>query len=337
MATINAPLTATNILINTLLQRKVVFLPAASTVGAGKLYFIKDICGNAARSTVTISTVGIDTVESRNIASTTSALLNSNFQSVLLASDGLLNWMILQNYNTNVISRPATFFYFSNPVFRLATVPVGSVFSNAAGTTLSVPTGTVQLWRDTGNTFNFGLGTAPTYQTIGGINAVYFFPNQFLSASGSAINNLATYTYETTVFLVRTTGVFSAKQRNTVNTYNYFYYQAGTVRFSAFNGSTQGSSTAGALATGRWYYIVLTYDGTGMRVYINGTLNNTTLGTNGAMSNDTVPANTLGAGTGDINVFSDMYMAEFNVYSSAASATSINQSYLSRKAYYGLD
>jgi hypothetical protein len=35
--------------------------------------------------------------------------MSTNFQSVLLASDGNLNWLILQNYNTNSISRASNF------------------------------------------------------------------------------------------------------------------------------------------------------------------------------------------------------------------------------------
>lgn len=328
------PTFTTSVLVNTRIQPKIVYLPAASTIGAGKLLFIKDICGNAGVSSIFLSTTGLDSFDTKPRASTIYALMSTNFQSVLLASDGTLNWLVLQNYIANAVTNPIT--YFSNPVFRLTTYPTSTVFSNSAGTTPATPSGTVQLWKDLGNTFNFGLGTAPTYQTIGTVNAVYFVPNQFLSGSASAVNNLSTYTFETTVRLGTTTGTFFSKQRNGVNSYVIFRYTSGTISYQAFNGSTTVSSTTGALTTNTWYYIVLTYDGTALRLYINGVLNNSTVGTNAAIPNDTVPTCSLGAWTGDGNVFSTLYMAEYNVYSSAASATDINSSYLSRKSYYGL-
>lgn len=96
------PSLTTNILVNTRTQPKIVFLPAASTIGAGKLYYVKDICGTAATSSIFISTTGLDSFDYRFRPSTLNALMSTNFQSVLLASDGLLNWLILQNYNSNL-------------------------------------------------------------------------------------------------------------------------------------------------------------------------------------------------------------------------------------------
>ena len=103
------PTTTTNLLINTRTAPKIVYLPAASTIVGGKLYFVKDICGNAANSSIFLSTTGLDTFENRFRPSTLYALMSTNFQAMLLASDGILNWMILQNYNANAISRPASF------------------------------------------------------------------------------------------------------------------------------------------------------------------------------------------------------------------------------------
>jgi hypothetical protein len=341
MATpIYLPTTTTSLLVNTRTLPKIVYLPAASTIGSGKLFFIKDICGNAANSSIYLSTTGRDLFDGRSGSSIIYGLMSTNFQSLLLAPDGRLNWMILQNYNANVVSRASnyitSFTYFSNPLFQLGTFPSGYVYSDSAGTTLATATGTVQLWKDRNNTYNFGLGTAPTYQTVGTVNAVYFVPNQFLSGSASAVNNLATYTLETTVRLGSTTGVFFSKQRNGVNSYVIFRYSSGQIIYQPQNGGTGVSSTAGALTTNTWYYIVLTYDGTTVKLYINGTLNNSTAGASGAIPNDTAPTCSLGAWTGDGNTYSTLYMAEFNAYSSAATAADITNSYNSRKSYFGL-
>lgn len=104
-ASVNFPITTTALLLNTRIQPKIVFLPAASTIAAGRLLYISDICGNAGVSSIYISTVGRDSFDGRHFTSTVYGLMSTNFQSLTLASDGLLNWMILQNYTANVIAK----------------------------------------------------------------------------------------------------------------------------------------------------------------------------------------------------------------------------------------
>jgi hypothetical protein len=100
---INFPATTT-LLVNTWNTSKIVYLPAASTIG-GKLLYIKDICGNSANSTIYISTKGLDTIENNFRPSTLYGFLSTNFASVLLAPDGRTNWMILQNYVLNGVAK----------------------------------------------------------------------------------------------------------------------------------------------------------------------------------------------------------------------------------------
>ena len=104
MSAINFPLATTSLFVNTLTTNKIIYLPAASTVGAGRLFYIKDICGNAARSSIYISTVGMDRLENRFQPSTLYALMSTNYGSVLMAPDGALNWYFLQHYHRNAIS-----------------------------------------------------------------------------------------------------------------------------------------------------------------------------------------------------------------------------------------
>ncbi len=93
ISTINA-----TFLVNTCTIQKIVFLPTASTVAGGVLT-IKDSTNNAARSTVLISTTGLDRIENRFVLSTVFyALLSTNSESMTFASDGFVNWMILQNF-----------------------------------------------------------------------------------------------------------------------------------------------------------------------------------------------------------------------------------------------
>jgi hypothetical protein len=104
MSAINFPLATTSLFVNTLTTNKIIYLPAASTVGAGRLFYIKDICGNAARSSIYISTIGMDRIENRHQPSTLYAVMSTNYGSILMAPDGALNWYFLQHYHRNAIS-----------------------------------------------------------------------------------------------------------------------------------------------------------------------------------------------------------------------------------------
>jgi hypothetical protein len=146
-AQITFPMFATNILVNTRTQPKIVLLPAASTIAAGRFLYIKDICGNAGVSSIFISTVGRDSFDGRHFTSTSCGLMSTNFQSLLLASDGLLNWMILQNYNSNLVSGTVPNLSLIPPVRYsfLSTNYSGSGNVNNIGSNSAIGSATVSL------------------------------------------------------------------------------------------------------------------------------------------------------------------------------------------------
>jgi hypothetical protein len=169
------PTTVTHLLINTLSSSRIVYLPAISTMGPGKLYSIKDICGNAGRSSIFLSTTGLDSFEYKFRPSTLYALMSTNFQSVLLASDGTLNWMILQNYTANAIARAVTF---------LPTQVTGLQFWYDANdqSTMTFSGSTVTQWRDkSGNSRNLNQNTGATFAT----NSLVFTGGQSYNAANS--------------------------------------------------------------------------------------------------------------------------------------------------------
>jgi hypothetical protein len=96
--------TTTTLLVDTTSARKIVFLPVASTVGAGRLLWIKDISGNAAVSSIFISTIGMDRIENSFMPSTLFAVMSTSYGSVLMTTDGILNWYFLQHYYRNAVS-----------------------------------------------------------------------------------------------------------------------------------------------------------------------------------------------------------------------------------------
>jgi hypothetical protein len=95
--------TTTTLLVDTTSTRKIVFLPVASTVGAGRLLWIKDISGNAATNGIYISTIGMDRIENRSNPSTLFAVMSTSYASVMMTTDGILNWYFLQHYYRNAV------------------------------------------------------------------------------------------------------------------------------------------------------------------------------------------------------------------------------------------
>ena len=98
-------------LADTRTERKVVYLPAASTA-QGRMITIKDYYGTTTQSTLTISTLGLDRIE----ATSNSLLLNTDFESIEFIGAGTTNWSIVGNYMGSLIpkQKSTTIFGLSN-------------------------------------------------------------------------------------------------------------------------------------------------------------------------------------------------------------------------------
>ena len=103
MSAVYPPIQATNIFVSTLTSSKIIFLPAISTIQIGKLYSIKDLNGNASRSSIFISTTGVDTFDYQFRPSTLCAIMSTNFASLSLIPDSRTNWSIIQYYTANAM------------------------------------------------------------------------------------------------------------------------------------------------------------------------------------------------------------------------------------------
>lgn len=103
MSAVFPPTIPTTIMVSTLQSSKIIYLPAVSTLNLGKLLYIKDANGNAFRSSIFVSTTGLDTFDYRVRASTISAILSTNYASLLIAPDGGTSWLVLQYYTSNAI------------------------------------------------------------------------------------------------------------------------------------------------------------------------------------------------------------------------------------------
>lgn len=280
MSSIIFPTTTTTLLVNTLSANKFVYLPPISTVNAGSVYFIKDICGNSAVSSIYIYAAGSDTIERQN-AGSASALLNANFGSVLLMPDGISNWMVLQHYTQNVITK----------IWKAAPTPISSV-------TLSfIPENTYILatWSASTNLVSYTAtfysnssnsnSNGTLFQTITGITTLYVKSTTTLTANTyyyaiiTTINTAGSSSLTTsTVYtsnlppvpqMVSISSLFPLLTCTwypslTATTYNVVFYQnttaqstVGATTFQTFNGVsvlTQTTSSSPSTTNGYYYY-----------------------------------------------------------------------------------
>lgn len=176
MSAINFPLTTTSLFVNTLTTNKIIYLPAASTVGAGRLFYIKDICGNAARSSIYISTIGMDRIENRHQPSTLYAVMSTNYGSVLMAPDGALNWYFLQHYHRNAISSLGSAAVVASGAFAPTSIATlvqwldatdNTTVLTGVGGTIVANGGSAGYWGDKSGYNNYVTTNtvAPTYST----------------------------------------------------------------------------------------------------------------------------------------------------------------------------
>jgi hypothetical protein len=193
---INFPATTTSLLVNTWNTSKIVYLPSVSTVGAGKLFYIKDICGNAAKSTIYISTTGLDKFEQSFPPSTLYGFLSTNFGSVLLAPDGGTNWMVLQNYTLNGVRKGSKGW---NPTYISGLAQWLDAFDSS---NMSFSSGqNISSWLDkSGKARNATLASGAGSVTFSG-NGLTFSGSGHFSNSG-IVNLLANTSF--TIFIVET-------------------------------------------------------------------------------------------------------------------------------------
>lgn len=101
-------------LVDTRTTRKFVHLPAASTAQGRSITF-KDYFGNASLSTFTISTIGLDRIDTFS----NTVVLNSDFESIEVIAAGRTNWSIVNNYSGGLVASQRSSILFNIPNLSL--------------------------------------------------------------------------------------------------------------------------------------------------------------------------------------------------------------------------
>ena len=225
-------------------------------------------------------------------------------------------------------------------------ITTGLILNYDISNSLSYPGSGTTVTDLQGNS-NATLSGGPTYSsnnggylTFVGSSSQSLLLNTSLNSKLSPANTSTVISYFTWVYLTGN-GVIVDETSNTGWHDAQIELVSGTIRFSVWSNGTGFASTV-ATPLNAWYYVGLTYDGTTLRAYVNGSAAGTATYSRLTPYNDGggVPLKygialadftNLGDGT-----YGDFRFGAFQVYNTALNSSNVLQNYNAQKARFGL-
>ena len=225
----------------------------------------------------------------------------------------------------------------------LPIVSTGLVYHLDAGNAASYP-GSGSTWSDLASSgISMTLYGSPTYSSANG-GYLSFVPSS--SQYGSTSTSLAaasTWTIEAFIYYNGTNNgslpcIFTDTFPGTSSTIQWALGSLNggsstTLQAGYFSGGWFTTSVQSPLTSGNWYHVVGTYDGTNIKLYINGSLNQTT-------ASSTAPVRNAGGHRimrrWDTADYWGGNLAVLRIYNTALSLTDISQNYSAQKSRFGL-
>ena len=214
-----------------------------------------------------------------------------------------------------------------------------------AGDTRSYP-GTGTTWTDlSGNGVNFTLRNSPTYSSTNG--GILTFASASFQYADTATNlgDLNTFTTEAWVkWNGNPAGGTNAVITNLYDGVSKVNFTLGaaeplsaTVRAGFFNGAWRNTSTGQTPTLGIWYHYAGTYDGTTVRLYINGISSHTLTYTGTPGSGGAIRIARRWDDVANVTTnFTDGVIPVVRIYNRALSATEVKQNFNSQRTRYGV-
>jgi len=245
-----------------------------------------------------------------------------------------------------MLSRLSSFSGPLSPAFR---IPIGGFTANGLILRYIIKdinsyTGTNNVIDLVGNS-NATLVNGPTFSVNGYLNFDgsndYLITNTSLNSKLSPPNTSTVISFFCWIYL-QDNGVIISEQGTTIPDSNWFDSQielvSGTLRFSVWPYSFGTSKITSSISTplNNWYYVGLTYDGTTLRAYVNGSL------AGSSTYNRQTPSDfglyyTIGFGSitnqGD-GTYAKLKLGDFHVYNIALSQQQIFNNYNTTKNDY---
>lgn len=205
-------------------------------------------------------------------------------------------------------------------------ITAGLKFYVDAGNASSYP-GTGTVWYDlSGNLNNFTLTNGPTYNAGSGGYFSFDGTNDYAIGLTYALGSSFTVDAWVNTTITTTKAILAQPDMNTL----FFGTRNNKLGISGQYDMPWGfvNSTSN-INTGNWVYCAATYDGSNVKVYVNGTLETTTANT-GSFVSQTFRIGDSGASeyfTGGISIV--------RLYTTVLSGTDITQNYNAQKSRYG--
>ena len=208
-------------------------------------------------------------------------------------------------------------------------------------------TGSGTLWTDlSGNGNNGTLTNGPTFNSSNRGSVVFDGTDDYIICGSGSVYNLGnnftlnSWVYPTEVGDSWGDEIFSLATRATVPYIAYGLEWMDTYKFSASIGNTSnqvvGCATNNTFSINQWYNVVETYDGSSIKIYVNGILENSTA----SVSTVLYGTNILTIGIWYYNItFRNALkgrISNIGLYNRALSASEIAQNYNATKGRYGL-
>jgi hypothetical protein len=217
-------------------------------------------------------------------------------------------------------------------------VQIGLRLQLDVGDTNSYPGPQSATWTDTVSSIPFTLYGSPTYSASNGGYLEFVPASSQYAQSSTGPGLLSTWTVEVWHYYsgIRTGGnpcliseIFTAGQIN----YVLGSFSSGDLQAGFFNGGFHATSGQ-AIASDQWLHIIGSYDGTDVKLYVNGALVQT--------SND--PGQTVGASNGGINLMRrwdnpDLWggrLSVVRIYDTALDLAGVTQNFTADRARFGL-
>lgn len=218
------------------------------------------------------------------------------------------------------------------------TITDGLVLCLDAANPKSYP-GSGTTWTDLSGRGNTGtLTNGPTYSSSNGGSIVFDGTNDFVDCGNNSSINPQYLTFNIWVKF----NTFSGRPHfgkgsgsngayyiviETSSQYRFYYTKPGN-NWSSLSGSN--------LSTNVWYNLIVSYDGNGPKMYINGILDNSSTDTGTLSTSD---SNNLTLGRRSDTPVGTIFggnIAQVSIYNRALSATEISQNFNATKSRYGL-
>lgn len=191
--------------------------------------------------------------------------------------------------------------------------------------------GTGGSWRNLISNANYTLNNSPTY--TGGPSGYFNFNGTNQSVTATTLSGYGTTVTCESIF--RTTSAATWKNLICGPTSDVIF----TVNSNLLNFGTQGSSpiphsnfSTTAVNTGAWFYGAATYDGSNVRIYVNGILESTTART-GTISPGAL---NIGSNSGSSSEYFVGDISFVRMYNRVLSTTEIYQNFQAARGRFGI-